>query len=94
MVSFMNVADLRDPNDNLGRTYREVANATKHTFDVGTLIELPNGVRLFVAYQYRDCDGTPLYALAADEDETEQMIGSRGNANWFRGCPEEDMKAT
>lgn len=59
----INVADLKDPNDPQGRTYREVNNAMQHAFAIGDLVELENGVRLFVAKQTRDCDGTPLYSL-------------------------------
>jgi hypothetical protein len=39
-----------------------------HNFNIGDLVELESGVRLFVASQYRDCDGTPLYALTIDLD--------------------------
>ena len=58
-----NVADLKDPNDPQGRTYREINNATSHNLTVDDLVELDDGVRLFVTRLTRDCDGTPLYCL-------------------------------
>lgn len=45
---FVNVADLPDPNDSDGRTYREVNLAKTHNIPLGTLVELDNGARLFV----------------------------------------------
>ncbi len=60
---FQNIADLKDPNDNQGRSYREVNNATKHSFNIGDLVELETGERLFICKLTRDCDGTPLYNL-------------------------------
>lgn len=62
-MTFINVADLKDLNDPEGRTYREINNATKHKFKIGDLVELDNGVRLYVVFLSRDCDRTPLYSL-------------------------------
>ncbi len=45
-VTFINLADIKDPNDTMGRTYREVNNAMTHQFKVGDLVELDSGVRV------------------------------------------------
>lgn len=43
---FMNVADLVDPHDPAGRTWREINDATAHQTPVGSLVELDGGGRL------------------------------------------------
>lgn len=63
---FINIADLKDPNDIQGRTYREVNNSTPHKFEIGILVEIEGGVRMFVGKHTRDCDGTPLYCLTPE----------------------------
>jgi len=74
MVKFINIADLKDPNDSQSRTYREVNNGTPHKYDIGDLIEITTGVRLFVAQHKRDCDGTPLYTLTPEmRDENDSL---------------------
>ena len=83
-VTFENIADLRDPRDQQGRSYREVNSETKHNIAVGQLVELSNGARLFVAKQTRDCDGTPLYSLAPDTEFDNQY-------GWSHGYSEEDL---
>ena len=65
-----NVADLKDPNDPQGRTYREVNNSTPHKYKVGQLVQLESGARLFINRLPRDCDGTPLYSLGAKSGHT------------------------
>lgn len=74
------VADLKDPNDPQGRSYREVNNATQHAIPIGTLVEVKfdewfgNGAcwkihaRLWVVQHSRDCDGTPLYGVSQWSD--------------------------
>lgn len=66
MVNLIMIADLKDGSDPEGRTFREVNNATHHKFNLGDLVQLESGVRLFVARKTRDCDGTPMYSLAED----------------------------
>jgi len=66
MLHIVNVADLPDPGDSEGRTYRELNNAKVHKFAPEDLVQLDNGCRLFVVEQTRDCDGTPLYTLSPD----------------------------
>ena len=68
MPQFINVADLKDPNDPQGRSYREVNREHRHNIPVGILVELKSGARAFVVKHTRDCDQTPLYSLAIDPD--------------------------
>lgn len=65
-----NIADLQDPNDPQGRTYREVNNSTSHSFSCGDLVEIDRGVRLIITRLSRDCDGTPLYCLGVNSGNT------------------------
>ena len=62
-----NVADLADPSDKQGRSYRQINNEKTHNFKVGQLIELECGARLHVLKHSRDCDGTPLYVIGLKE---------------------------
>jgi len=73
----INIADLVDPNDPDGRTYRQVNAARSHAIPLGTLVELESGARLFVVFLARDCDQTPLYSLASypDEHDTNRWLG-------------------
>lgn len=67
IVTF-NLADLPDPNDKQGRSYRQVNAARAHAIPVGTLVELDSGERLYVVMHTRDCDQTPLYSLGMRDD--------------------------
>jgi hypothetical protein len=84
------VADLKDTNDPDGRSYREINNATAHNFNIGQLVELDNGVRMFIAKQTRDCDGTPLYCLTAEEN---QEYAQANHYSWVHGYSEDGMNA-
>ena len=68
MKTMINVADLKDPSDSAGRSYREVNNATEHSVEIDTLVEMTNGCRLCVTEHRLDCDGTPLYCLGVEGD--------------------------
>jgi len=68
-----NIADLIDCNDKQGRTYREINNVTNHEIELGKLVEIDTGVRLFVITKTRDCDGAPLYCLGAIKDDKSKM---------------------
>ena len=57
------VADFVDPGDPQGRTYRQVNAERKHLIPIGTLVEMDDGMRLYIVRHDRDCDMTPLYAL-------------------------------
>jgi len=87
-MKFINVADLVDPADPQGRSYREVNNSRSHKFNVGDLVEIDGGVRLFIAKQTRDCDRTPLYCL------THEVLGEfpYDMRHWSYGFCEDGMK--
>jgi len=85
MKKYVNVADLVDPGDPQGRTWRQINAAEQHSIPVGTLVELDDGVRLFVVYHGRDCDMTPLYYLSADPTDTTQYNPRFINAKWVGG---------
>jgi hypothetical protein len=69
MNTIINIADIKDPNDVQGRSYREVNRAKTHVIPVGSLVELSeSGVRLFVVKHSRDCDQTPLYELCSEKE--------------------------
>ncbi len=84
-----NIADLKDPNDPKGRSYREVNNARGHKFGVGVLVELDNGVRLFTAKQTRDCDGTPMYVLTYEQKGEYPL----NKVKFIYGYSEDNLKA-
>lgn len=95
-VTFINIADLKDPNDGSGRTYRQVNAEKEHQVPVGSLVELETGARLFVVYQGRDCDMTPLYWLTPSKDDLEEEDDdSRNQARkmkWSGGYSEGSLK--
>lgn len=90
MATFINIADLSSDN---GMSYREINNEKKHKFQVGQLVELKDGVRLFVAKQTRDCDGTPLYCLTPEKGGYKQHRELFVNYNWVSGYSCDDLKA-
>jgi hypothetical protein len=99
-IQIVNIADLKDPADPLGRSYREVNRARAHAIPVGALVEIRSdpecpsamaGVRLFVVMHSRDCDGTPLYELCADPRDTVQANPRLRNARWYGGYGEESL---
>jgi hypothetical protein len=99
-IPIINIADLKDPADPQGRSYREINNARSHAIPVGALVEITHdpeypsamdGARLFVVMQTRDCDGTPLYELCADPEDTEQANPRFRNAKWHGGYSEESL---
>lgn len=63
-MPIVQICDLIDPDDADGRSYREVNAAKNHLHSVGALVQLDNGVRLYVVDLCRDCDSTPLYKLS------------------------------
>ncbi len=90
MVEFVNIADLRDPGDSAGRSYRQVNAELLHTIPIGSLVELESGERLYVAQHGRDCDMTPLYTLTMRDylDEPNELIR---RARYFGGYGEESL---
>ena len=91
MTILINIADLRDPDDPQGRSYRQVNAEKTHSIPIGALVELENGARLFVVHHGRDCDQTPLYWLSADEDDTEQERAGWMNYGWTGGYSEDSL---
>jgi hypothetical protein len=92
MKQFIHIADLACSGDPDGRSYRQVNLAKVHAIPIGTLVEMKRGVRLFVVHHHRDCDGTPLYAMSADPDDTIQEDDRFHNQKWVHGWPEEALK--
>jgi len=83
------IADLVDPDDEQGRTYRQVNAEKVHNIPVGTLVELENGCRAWVVNHGRDCDQTPLYAVSLNRGDTVQRQPGFANHSWDHGWPEE-----
>ncbi len=79
------VADMVDPSDPMGRTYREVNLERQHQLSIGSLVELDSGARMFVAELGRDCDGSPIYWLAAARDHSDR-------SKWYGGVGEESLE--
>ena len=88
----MNIADLVDPRDPDGRTYRQINTTKVHRIQKGKLVELESGVRLFVVHLYRDCDQAPLYALSADPDDTALQNPAMWTRGWVTGYPESALR--
>lgn len=86
------ISDSKDPNDRDGRTYREINNSTTHTIPIGSLVELEDRVRLWVAYHSRDCNGTPLYYLSIDKDDTIKHRVNFINSSWDGGYSKDSLK--
>lgn len=96
-VIFINVADLVDPDDLQGRTYRQINAAKTHSIPIGSLVEVmmhdpaESGVRLFVVWLGRDCDQTPLYYLCHDPEDTVKEHPKFRNHKWVGGFSEESL---
>lgn len=71
----MIIADLPDPRDPAGRTYREINSEKQHAIPKGSLVETPDGARAFVSEHTRDCDMTPLYSLQISDGDLGQSYG-------------------
>jgi len=98
-MHIINVADLKDPEDPQGRSYRQINHAKPHNIPLGTLVEyncasghgdMESGLRMFVVLQTRDCDGTPLYSLGPVPHE-KQCHPHFGNDKWLNGYCEESL---
>jgi hypothetical protein len=93
MPYYINVADMTDPSDPRGRSYRQVNAERPHTIPLGTLVEIvETGVRLFVVHYGRDCDMTPLYYLAGDPDDVTPEREMFRNPGWMGGYGEASLK--
>jgi uncharacterized protein (DUF2249 family) len=87
MAVFINVADIQDPNDPDGRSYRKVNAEKQHKIPLGTLVELESGERLYVVAHNRDCDNTPLYSLGMKNDNNDPIERMK----WQNGYCEDDL---
>jgi hypothetical protein len=67
----------------------QVNNSITHQFNVGDLVELNSGVRLFVVCISKYRDGTPLYYLSIRKDDTDASSPIR---SWDGGYSEESLK--
>ena len=86
MPTFINITDLKDPNDTQGRSYREVNAGKLHKIPINAIVELKSGARAFVVKHTRDCDQTPLYSLAIDSDPEQHKF------SMCHGYGEESLK--
>ena len=86
---FIHIADL--VNQGTGKTFREENAEKQHAIPVGALVELDNGVRLFVVHHGRDCDQAPLYYLSHDPEDTRQERDGWYNRLWVGGFGEEGL---
>lgn len=50
------------------------------------------GVRLYVVYRSRDCDGTPLYYLSTDRSDIQRENPGFFNPRWINGYGEESLQ--
>ena len=87
MVTIFNVADLTNPDDPQGRTYRQVNDEKPHLIPLGTLVEIESGERLRVMMHTRDCDQTPLYSLGVAGDEEDGI----GRMKWHNGYCDDSL---
>jgi len=85
VMEFINIADLKDPEDKQGRSYRQVNAAKKHNITIGSLVEVESGARLFVVEHTRDCDQAPLYTLSPEQETYNNTLLSK----WVYGYGEE-----
>lgn len=87
--TFINIADLRDPNDPQGRSYRQINTVKTHSIPIGSLVEIEDtGVRMYIVAHDRDCDMTPLYYLSPYRDDTVREREGFRNTRWIGGYPE------
>jgi hypothetical protein len=85
----INIKDIVEEN---GLTTEQNNLNKKHNIKIGSLVELENGVRLFIVKCSRDCDGTPLYYLCHDPEDTLQRHPGFSNLNWIGGYSEDSLK--
>lgn len=92
---------LSDRIEENGKTVKENNLTIPHKIPIGALVEVCNldegykhheGVRLFVVYHQRDCDGTPLYCLSDNPDDTIKEREGFSNDGWHNGYPEDCLE--
>ena len=95
---FLHLPDFVDPETD--KTYRELNMEKRHAIPIGTLVEIVShsdddaydGVRLYVVHHHRDCDGTPLYAMAWDKRDTVQERSGFHNPKWLHGFSQDSLR--
>lgn len=79
MTKFEVAYNIQDEN---GESQKDRNLKKNHNIELGALVELESGVRLFVVNHSRDCDGTPLYDLYMNldivDDVTEVLKNIQG----------------
>lgn len=100
----MFIHEFVDPDDPKGRTHKQINLEKNHAYEIGSLVEIIdddehyeyepyyNGARLYVVAHHRDCDGTPLYAMSADKNDTFENKPGFANPTWVHGFTEESLK--
>lgn len=81
MKTVINVADLVDPSDEKGRTYRQINVAKKHSIPIGELVEIKSGERLRVINHTRDCDQEPLYTIGIKSEDDNLVLYGYGEGS-------------
>lgn len=93
-IQFVDINSIVNPST--GLTAREENEKKQHNIELGTLVEIENGCRLFVVAHERDWDGTPLYALSFNKEWEPNTYGTEYKtfARWQidAGYPEESLK--
>ena len=91
MANIFIVHDIVEEN---GKTIRENNMDLEHKIPIGSLVELPDGERLFVCRHSRDCDGTPLYEMTMKGDIGKDWanLNTRIYGNLLSGYSEDSLK--
>ena len=87
MIDCIVVHDLKEAN---GKSIKENNMAKKHTYEVGQLVELPDGCRLYIAQLTRDVDGTRLYSVSPFKENTDYC--HIDSLKWLHGYSEESLR--
>jgi hypothetical protein len=94
-----NIMFIHDIIESNGKTIKENNLEKKHNIPIGCLVEINaedcdeyKGVRLYVVYHSRDCDGTPLYNLCHNKNDLEREQENFYNHKWINGFSEKGLK--
>ncbi|MFL6600794.1 MAG: hypothetical protein ACJ8R9_05630 [Steroidobacteraceae bacterium] len=88
---FINLADLPDPSDPKDRSRRELNAAKCHRIPLGTLVDLEDGLRLYVVYHGRDCDNTPFYWLSPNAEDINWQPSQFFPSHFLGGFAQENL---
>lgn len=81
---------LRNMVEANGKTIKQNNMEKTHNIQKGTLVETEEGLRLWVTYYGRDCDGTPLYWLSFEQEINQDNLFERTKQTG--GYSEESLK--